>query len=446
MQKPLIVAHYMTWYQTPDLSGSWGFWQVNRPEIAPEYWHHPDQQTPQGWRDIASVYYPEIGPYDSGDPDLCEYHILLARMSGIDAFVCDWYGFEPSAEHPYDHTGFQALLRTAEKLNFKIGICWEDRSIFQDPVHPPRTRQEALENGRRILQRMAAELFVSPAYLRMDGRPVLMNFAWGEPGDSLEQPWLSAAEWDAILSVAAPRPLFVHDYHTHHRRHDFQGYESVAPWGSCLQGRTDCPEFWPQAEASLNQGRFSFLSGTVRAGFDNRGCGGWGNDLTVDARREGRVYEDTWKNLLRHNVKFIQIATWNDFNEGGTIEPVKSGVLHSSCPAEGYGYRELETTQVQAARLGNPCRSAESLRYPARLYALRKALQSQPDTEARASLAAAADLICALLLQDRLTEAGQQLTQLQDAMPRPEAPGVPSARKPDALSGFENPVKDPLTF
>src|SRR5690349_500605 len=28
--KPLIVAHYMSWYQTPRVSGSWGFWQVNR--------------------------------------------------------------------------------------------------------------------------------------------------------------------------------------------------------------------------------------------------------------------------------------------------------------------------------------------------------------------------------------------------------------------------------
>ena len=88
--KPYIIAHYMSWYQTPDFSGSWGFWQINRKNIDKKYWHNPENRNPQGWRDISSVFYPVIGPYDSADPALCEYHILLAKLAGIDAFVADW--------------------------------------------------------------------------------------------------------------------------------------------------------------------------------------------------------------------------------------------------------------------------------------------------------------------------------------------------------------------
>ncbi|MFH0879445.1 MAG: endo-1,3-alpha-glucanase family glycosylhydrolase [Lentisphaerota bacterium] len=371
-KSPLIIAHYMTWYQTPDISGSWGFWQVNRPGIDRAYWHEPGQTNQHGAKDIASVYYPVIGPYDSADPDLCEYHILLAKLAGIDAFVCDWYGFEPWPEHPYDNTGFAALLKKAEALHFNVGICWEDRAMFAGGPRPAQTRSEAVQFGRATIQQMDREYFNSPAYLRMDGRPVLMNFAWGEPGDTVNDCWLYPSEWREVLEASKEKPLLIHDYQAHHKQHYLTEYESMAPWGSCLHGRSDLPEFWGEADAALGKSRFSFLSGTARPGFDNRGCGGWGNDIALDERGDGTVYREIWNNLLKHDVRFIQIATWNDFNEGGTIEPTRTGITHSSLPVEGYGYRELETTRSNAAVLGKSAASRGALFLPERLYALRK--------------------------------------------------------------------------
>ena len=43
---------------------------------------------------LASHYRPLIGPYDSGDPDVLEYHTLLLKLAGIDGVVIDWYGTE----------------------------------------------------------------------------------------------------------------------------------------------------------------------------------------------------------------------------------------------------------------------------------------------------------------------------------------------------------------
>jgi hypothetical protein len=34
----------------------------------------------------------EIGPYDSTDPNVLEYHMLLMKLSGIDGIIVDWYG------------------------------------------------------------------------------------------------------------------------------------------------------------------------------------------------------------------------------------------------------------------------------------------------------------------------------------------------------------------
>ena len=55
-----------------------------------------DTFDPEGGKDgratLASHYHPIIGPYDSGDPDVLEYHALLMKLAGIDGVVIDWYG------------------------------------------------------------------------------------------------------------------------------------------------------------------------------------------------------------------------------------------------------------------------------------------------------------------------------------------------------------------
>lgn len=372
-----IIAHYMTWYQTPDLSGSWGFWQINRPNIDPKYWHYPDRRKAGGWRDISSVYYPVIGPYDSADPDLCEYHILQAKMAGIDAFICDWYGTEASPEHPYDNIGFEAILRQAEKMNFRAALCIEDRGFFLGAA----TRDDAVRRGQEQMKEVARTYFASPGYLRLDGRPVIMNFAWGEPGPSVQEFWFYPEEWDRILSVCPERPVFVHDYHSYHKTFYFEAYDSLAPWGSVMHGRPDAPEFWERALPHFGKGRFRFLSATVSAGFDNRGSAGWGDSIVVHDRKDGAIYRAQWESAIRRGATFLQIATWNDLNEGATIEPVEEIVLHDEFPAHGYGYRELEATQDYARRMKNVPFSKEDLRLPERIYELRKSLSEHPEKE-----------------------------------------------------------------
>ena len=426
--RPRIVAHYMSWYQRPEVSGSWGFWQVNRPTIPKQYWHYPDKRKHQGRRDISSVYYPVIGPYDSADPDLCEYHILLAKLAGIDAFVADWYGPEPSSEHPYDNIGFTAMRKAAEKLDFKVMICWEDRSMFPAISPNVSTRQEAIGRGVEMLRYLEKQWFSSPAYLKIDNRPVLTNFAWREPGKTIQEPWLSSVEWNIILNSIKVRPVFIHDWHRHRCVNEFEGYESVMPWGCAYHGDVDtAPAFWKKSKQAMLQNKgFLFLSGTVLPGFDNRGCGGWGTDgaIGITSRRDGDKFRATWEDVIRHPVKFIQIATWNDLNEGGTIEPVSRGILHHQTPAEGYGYRELETAAEYAGRLKGFKPNKKALRIPAEIYCARKIvkeLQSEnyplPGDVSIASISRIIDKARANLLAGRTATAKKLLTDVNDIFP-----------------------------
>ena len=69
--KPLLLAHYMPWYVADSVKGSWGWhWTMN---------HFDPQKIIDGRREVASHYRPLIGPYDSGDPNVIEYHLLLMK-------------------------------------------------------------------------------------------------------------------------------------------------------------------------------------------------------------------------------------------------------------------------------------------------------------------------------------------------------------------------------
>src|SRR5688572_25779849 len=80
-----VYMHYMPWFQSKPVSGYWGsHWKMKN--------KNPEVILDNGQRQIASHYYPLIGPYDSKDPDVIQYHLLLMKYAGIDAILIDWYG------------------------------------------------------------------------------------------------------------------------------------------------------------------------------------------------------------------------------------------------------------------------------------------------------------------------------------------------------------------
>src|SRR6202040_2145735 len=99
--KPMMV-HYMPWFVAKPFSGSWGWhWTMNH--------FNPDQINASGNRQIASWYYPLIGPYDSADPVVLEYHVLLMKLAGVDGVIVDWYGNDSYADYSINDQRTAAL-------------------------------------------------------------------------------------------------------------------------------------------------------------------------------------------------------------------------------------------------------------------------------------------------------------------------------------------------
>ena len=75
-----VYMHYMPWFDTPEVLGgsNWGLHWTGAGS------QNPNIVDPQGKLQIASNYYPKIGPYQSSNSDVIEYHMLLLKMAGVD--------------------------------------------------------------------------------------------------------------------------------------------------------------------------------------------------------------------------------------------------------------------------------------------------------------------------------------------------------------------------
>jgi hypothetical protein len=363
-QKPLFIAHYMTWFGIPETSGQWYLWKFMMQGIAADKQHDPDYFLPNGRRNIAAVHYPVIGPYDSTDPDVLEYHVLLAKEAGIDGFMVNWYGLRDRGERRQEDKGFEQLLRTAERLDFKVCINFDDKCSFP-PYQNLTGRKEAVNYAKETLKEAMFKYASSPAYLKIDGRPVISNFGWWYvAADSMEQTSFSPAEWKEIIDYLKDyRPFFIHDYQYHWKKSiEETGFltsaDSVFPW---IGMKNDRIAFIEESRKLLKEGKIRMVSGIANPGFDNTACQGWGGGISIIPRREGQEYRDNLDEAIRYGAGFIQIVTWNDFTEGSTVEPT-----------EEYGDLYLKITSEYANRYGAPAVYGRSLDLPQKIYALRK--------------------------------------------------------------------------
>ena len=332
----LLLAHYMPWYVAKPHSEVWGWhWTMNH--------FDPDQVT-DGKRAIASHFYPQIGPYDSGDPDVIDYHLLLMKLAGIDGVIVDWYGLEDFRDYATLHRNTTLLVERVKRLRMKLVICYEDQTI------PALVEAGRLEPSGRVahataeINWLAKSWFQDEGYARIDGKPVLLSF--GHAG-------LTDDEWTQCLNALNSPVAY---FSEHYRR-------------AAAIGGFD----WPVPKRGL-QATIDF----------EREARGWPESIPVAFPRFLDIYEQaqvhdgygriedaggatlrrSLERALRSDASVIQIATWNDWGEGTSIEPSRE-----------YGYRDLEVIQSFRRRFidANFRGRAADLPLATELYRRRKA-------------------------------------------------------------------------
>lgn len=345
-KQPLVFVHYMPWFEAPEFSDNYGW-----------HWHmgyfDPWEPDETGRSPIASHYYPLTGPYDSRDPSVLEYQVMLMKLAGIDGIIFDWYGIEKALDYPFVHEATIAMIEVAVRAGLRYAICYEDQSIGKAVEAGVLTRDTALEAGKKVMRWMDEYWFSDPAYYRIQDRPVLLDFG--------PQYFLNPADWTAIFAEADPAPYFVTlDDHMERTA------DSWYPWSP----------MWASVGGTLTYLRLvQYLNGfyaehidrphliaTALPGFHDiyREAGvSAGYGFLDDA--EGEVFRLTLDAAAAALPDAIQIQTWNDYGEGTMVEPT-----------EERGYRELLTLQEFEKRYDPAFPYTEAdLEIPIELYRLR---------------------------------------------------------------------------
>jgi hypothetical protein len=330
-----IYAHYMAWFETKESSSNqkWGIhWTMAN--------KNPDNILANGNREIASYYYPSIGPYASGDKDVIEYHLLLMKYSGIDGVIIDWYGATDVNDYAGVRKNTEALISLIEKTGLSFAIDYEDRTLTDVVAQgAAATKVDGAQNDMVYLQN---NYFNNANYIKINSSPLLLTF-----GPIVLQ---SETEWSQTFDVINTKSCFL----TLWNESGDAGKNASGEYAWVWQNNTSLDNFYANRIKNL-----SVAMGSAYPGFkDFYTAGGWGGATgwTIDAK-DGATFDENLQRAKNANIKYLQLVTWNDFGEGTIIEPTKE-----------FGYRYLQKLQTFAGTT----LSNSTFEDISNLYALRK--------------------------------------------------------------------------
>ena len=320
-----VYAHYMPWFQTPLTLGPnhWGWhWTMNT--------RNPNIIDPNGQREIASHYYPLIGPYDSTDRDVIEYHMLLMKVSGIDGVILDWYGTHgTNGDIGSLLTASNTIINKVPNYGLKFGVCLEDR--FAASTSDVKANVDYAKQN----------YFTNPAYIRAGSanQPLMPIFG----PVTYHQP----SQWSTIMSGPGEQPAAMPLW--------YQSQEVGSPakgeFAWIYQDANTNDHLTHQQNFLANRSQAVDLAmGAAYPGFnDYYQQGGAGNTLFYIPSNNGQTLSNVLAldSTYSANIDMLQLDTFNDFGEGTMFEPtVENGFSYlqqvQRFTGVSYGLAELE--------------------------------------------------------------------------------------------------------
>lgn len=371
-QGKVVLADYLAEWGNPLISGSWLNWAFHECGVR----HDPHNLLPNEMRDIASKYYPLIGPYDTSDPAVLEYHIRLAQASGIDGFLVDWWGLQNVGTRLEVNRTFGELLKLSGQLNFGVAIDYTAPIFYLNTGGVSHVsisdRAQALKAVHDDLAFVIKSFGSSPAYLKFQGKPVIALYLAEEP--------FTVDEWKQIYAALKIEGLEAYYISlTVSKRGELTFYPYVQgffPW-IWSEDLEDATSFIHDHAGQLR----AFAAGhdirwglVVRPGFDDSPVAHWcaGKPVQVD-RRDGTLYNETWRAALANDPRWILISTFNDWNEATIIEPSLQ-----------FGYQYLYTTNYFASGFKNAQSNYAGIPVPYMIYNATVAVR-QAESEGRSA-------------------------------------------------------------
>lgn len=357
---PVLLGHFVPWYALD--AAAYPF----PDEWAKDIDYRPPVENMRHWCDARAGYrrthlhWPEIGVYDSRQPQAIEWQIRAALEHGVQGFIVNWYG-KNSVEN-------LITLHWLKGLNdwnaahpgqpFCYFISFDSQAQWPSEGKRPVTMEEDF--------RYIKDHLITDAYLCRDGRPIFSVFPYEDNCAQWRRAMNSvfgAEGADLIWMNGTPRQGETAAFPWVRPDDAALSHEGFYPWKDPDNAGDDfLRSFYERCNEA--QGRLDYIMGGVWPGFDDQ-LVSWAWNATPEnpsvrprvicrETSRGNTLELTWKALLDYLRQWadgnpqaaipcplIQIVTWNDYAEASTVEPTKD-----------YGCKPLEICQanLQTAR------------------------------------------------------------------------------------------------
>jgi Glycosyl hydrolase family 71 len=256
-----------------------------------------------GW--FGSAKHKDVG-YRSDDPNQVKRQVEDMISRGIDGVIVDWYGPD---DQLIDRSAKLMFAEAERHPGFSAAISIDTGAFRQcDKQHCDVTDEMV-----QLLRYVERNFESSPAYLRVNGRPLVTSFG-------LEQ---RPIDWNVVRASARGNPLFIFRNAGGFQRAQSDGAFSWA--GPAKINPSD-----PTGSAYLNAFNAAAMSapgkisiGSAYKGFDDSDAS-WGKGKLIPENC-GRTWLETFDLInrtysTRRQLPFLQIPTWNDYEEGTEIE------------------------------------------------------------------------------------------------------------------------------
>jgi hypothetical protein len=155
----------------------------------------------------------------------------------------------------------------------------------------------------RTLQQDGRQYFSSPNYYRRDGRPVVIFF---------ERP--NGIDFEVAKRAVSPQPLFIFRNPSGFTQPAADGAFAWLPQNNDPRGDKYYGDFYRAA----NENRGKLAIGSIYPGMNDQ-LASWGKGRRL-SQRCGKTLVDVGA-AVPNSVDLLQVLTWNDYEEGTSVEP-----------------------------------------------------------------------------------------------------------------------------
>lgn len=272
------------------------------------HWNDAGHKPPS---DLYSAYYPVLGPYDSKDPTIVDWHMKWLKEAKVDVILVSFWGIN----HQWN-PDINQIMDKANEYGLKISFVLE-----------PKTAEEHIKNIKSLIDNYGNH----PASYKVARSTSYGNNSNPRPTFWIYQPMM------AYKGLGLSDDAIKKDYRDRIDQIRGTTYDSIILIENTTEAmlsndgpKWDVDQYHSDGmfnyDANVDYGGKTFAKSSdyiiavqVAPGFDNRKIGG---NIVVD-RNRGQKYDELWREVATQKPEWAVILTFNEWGEGSQIEPAQ---------------------------------------------------------------------------------------------------------------------------